>query len=118
MGRYESSDFFDGLKTYHSKENQDIFDTLYLKVDETKISFLEITTRLHRLLNDFKKIDDVQGSFDERFKNLHEEFLQIQREINLPNLRADDFISYTKNLQTQELMLTEIEKTKNLKKTH
>lgn len=36
----------------------------------------------------------MQGSFDERFKNLHEEFLQ--REINLPNLRADDFISYTK----------------------
>lgn len=116
LGRYESGDFFDALKTYHSKENQDIFDTFYLKVDETKSSFLDITTRLHKLLNDFKKIDDAQDSFDERFKNLQEEFLQIQREINLPNLRADDFIAYTKNLQTQELMLTEIEKTKNLKK--
>ena len=116
LGRYESNDFFDTLKTYRSKENQDIFDTLYLQIDETKSSFLEITTRLHKLLNDFKKIDDVQSVFDERFKNLHEDFLKIQRDIDIPNLRADDFISYTKNLQTQELMQIEIEKSKKIKK--
>lgn len=107
---YEEIDFFEKLKQYSSKENSDIFTEIYMVVEQIKNSFVVIKnerTNSNGVGENFKTI--IQ-KFDAREKQLQEEFLEIQRTINMPNLRADDFINYTKELNTQNLMLSEIEK--------
>jgi len=113
---YEENNFFENLKQYKSKENQDIFDSLYKIIDTSKDTFLNISTQLNSLTSSFKDINSLHSSFKEKYKNFNDTFLEIQRDINLPdNLRADDFINYTKTLNSQELMLKEIEKLSHIK---
>jgi predicted ATPase len=121
----EEGKFFDNLKNYRSCENQDIFTELYKIIDVSKQRFLEISNQLKQLLDSFKNINTINISFKDIYKAFNDEFLKIQREINLPNnLRADDFINYTKMLNSQKLMKNEIERLsqrkldseKNLKK--
>lgn len=125
LSSYEDGKFFDNLKNYQSTENQDIFKELYKIIDISKQNFLDISNQLKQLLDSFKNINSVNISFKDKYKAFKDEFLRIQREINLPNnLRADDFINYTKMLNSQKLMKNEIEKSfekklendKNLKK--
>ena len=111
LSSYEDGKFFDNLKNYQSTENQDIFKELYKIIDISKQNFLDISNQLKQLLDSFKNINAVNTTFKDRYKAFNDEFLKIQREINLPNnLRADDFINYTKMLNSQKLMKNEIEK--------
>jgi chromosome segregation protein len=111
LSSYEDGKFFDNLKNYQSTENQDIFKELYKIIDMSKQNFLDISNQLKQLLDSFKNINAVNTTFKDRYKAFNDEFLKIQREINLPNnLRADDFINYTKMLNSQKLMKNEIEK--------
>ena len=111
LSSYEDGKFFDNLKNYRSCENKDIFQELYKIIDVSKQRFLEISNQLKQLLDSFKNINSVNISFKDKYKAFKDEFLRIQREINLPNnLRADDFINYTKMLNSQKLMKNEIEK--------
>lgn len=116
LSQYERENFFEKLKSYESKENQDTFDKIYKIVDETEKSFIDITVGLHTLIDNFKNIDTIENDFNTKAKELELEFLEIQREINIPNLRADDFMSYTKSLHTQKMMLNELEKSSIIKK--
>lgn len=111
LSSYEDGKFFDNLKNYQSTENQDIFKELYKIIDISKQNFLDISNQLKQLLDSFKNINSVNIYFKDKYKAFKDEFLRIQREINLPNnLRADDFINYTKMLNSQKLMKNEIEK--------
>ncbi len=113
---YEENNFFENLKRYKSKENQDIFNSLYAIIDTSKDTFLNISTQLNTLTDSFKDINSLHSSFVNKYKQFNDTFLEIQRNINLPdNLRADNFINYTKTLNTQNLMLKEIAKLSNLK---
>ena len=116
LENYEKENFFEKLKNYESKENQDTFDKIYKIVDETEKSFVDITVGLHTLINNFKNINDIENDFNTKAKELEVEFLEIQRKINIPNLRADDFMTYTKSLHTQKMMLAELEKSSKIKK--
>jgi len=108
---YEENNFFENLKQYKSKENQDIFDSLYAIIDTSRDTFLNISAQLNTLTSSFKDINSLHSTFKDKYKEFNDTFLEIQRDINLPNnLRADDFINYTKTLNSQELMLKEIEK--------
>jgi predicted ATPase len=113
---YEENNFFENLKKYKSKENQDIFNRLYTIIDTSKDTFLNISTQLNSLTSSFKDINSLHSSFKDKYKKFNDTFLEVQRNINLPdNLRADDFINYTKILNSQELMLKEIEKLSHIK---
>jgi len=116
LANYEQDDFFDKLKTYQSKENEYLFTKLYKIINETEDGFIATTIGLHKLLNNFKKIHDIEKEFNTEAKAQEVKFLEIQREINIPNLRADDFMMYTKSLHTQKMMLTELEKSSTIKK--
>ncbi len=115
LANCEKENFFEKLKSYESKENQDTFDKIYKIVDETEKSFIDITVGLHTLINNFKNINDIENDFNTKAKELEVEFLEIQREINIPNLRADDFMTYTKSLHIQKMMLHELEKSSAIK---
>ena len=113
---YEENNFFENLKQYKSKENQEVFDSLYKIIDTSRDTFLNISTQLNTLTSSFKDINSLHSSFKERYKKFNDTFLEIQRDINLPdNLRADDFVNYTKTLNSQALMLKEIDKLSLLK---
>ena len=90
LSSYEDGKFFDNLKNYQSTENQDIFKELYKIIDISKQNFLDISNQLKQLLDSFKNINSVNISFKDKYKAFKDEFLRIQREINLPNnLRAE-----------------------------
>jgi len=114
--QYENTNFFENIKKYKSKENQDIFDEIYKIVDETKKDFIEMNKAYVALIKRFGKFNDSEKTFLKKAKELEAEFLEIQREINMPNLRADDFMAYTKSLHTQKMMLAELEKSSKIKK--
>jgi len=116
LANYEKENFFEKLKSYESKENQGTFNKIYKIVDETEKSFIDITVGLHTLIDNFKNIKTIENDFNTKAKELEVEFLEIQREINIPNLRADDFITHTKSLHTQKMMLHELEKSSIIKK--
>lgn len=116
LSQYEKDNFFKKLKDYESKENQDTFDKIYKIIDETEKSFIGITAALHALITNFKNINQIEELFNTKAKELEAEFLEIQRKINIPNLRADDFITYTKSLHTQEMILLELKKSSTIKK--
>ncbi|MBN2824116.1 MAG: ATP-binding protein, partial [Campylobacterales bacterium] len=116
LAKYEQEEFFENLKKHESKENYVIFDKLYNIIDTAYKSFLDLEGGLHELLNSFKSIHELEEELSKEYEKLQEEFLQIQREINVPNLRADDFINFTKALNTQNLMMQEINKSFSNKK--
>jgi len=113
---YEDSRFFDNLKQYQSKENRDIFDTIYTTIDNKQNKFNNISNELKILIDSLTDINPIYQDFKDRYNRFKDEFLEIQRDINLPdNLRADDFMNYTKRLNTQSLILKEIEKSSHIK---
>ena len=116
LSQYEKDNFFEKLKSYKSKENRDTFDKIYKIIDETEKSFIDIAVALHVLIDNFKNINTIENDFNTKAKELEEEFLKIQRTINIPNLRADDFMTYTKSLHTQKMVLSELEKFSRIKK--
>jgi DNA repair ATPase RecN len=115
LSLYEKENFFEKLKTYKSQENQDTFDRIYKIINEAEESFIEIIARLHKLINNFKGINDIEELFNAKAKELETKFLEIQRTISIPDLRADDFMIYTKSLHTQKIMLVELEKSSTIK---
>ncbi len=110
LEKYKQEDFFKNLKRHQSKENGLIFDKLYQIIDRAYESFLELEGGVDKLFDSFKSIHELEKELSQEYQKLQEEFLQIQRAINLPNLRADDFITFTKALDTQNLMMYEINK--------
>ena len=113
---HSESRFFDTLKKYQSKENQDIFEKIYQIIDTKKEHFIQIMEELKQFSEGFSDFNPLYQELKERYKNFNDEFLEVQRSITLPdNLRADDFVNYTKKLQTQQLMLKEIEKSLKLR---
>jgi chromosome segregation protein len=58
-------------------------------------------------------LGDIEKQFLIRYEGLKEEFSKIKREINLPNIQADDYMRYTKELENTNFKLTELEKIKN-----
>jgi predicted ATPase len=113
---YEEQNFFKKLKSYESKENQSTFDKIYKIVNDTEKSFIGITASFHTLIDNFKNIDDIENDFNAKAKELEAEFLEIQRDIKMPNLRADDYMNYTKSINMQKMMLVELEKSESIKK--
>ncbi len=111
IGKYTEIPFFENLKKYESKENPEIFIKYFSVINKIETIFSEIEekykdldeqlleTELKSIYNDFLKI----------YEDKEEEFAKIQREINIPDLRPDDFMGYTKELKSQNLILKEFE---------
>jgi len=109
-------DFFDSYKRYVSKENINDVE----KIVQSLIEFEKIFDGLNKVL---AKLIDKRlelGKYDKEFKlkynELKEEFSKIKRNINLPNIQADDYVKYTKELDLTKAQLSELEKLSKKKK--
>lgn len=101
---------FKSFKTYSSKENISDIES----VIQSLIKFEQLFDTLKNILSQFsdknKEIHTIQTGFTEKYDELKEEFSKIKREINLPNIQADDYVKFTKELDLTKFQLSELEK--------
>jgi len=103
-------DSFDSYKSYVSKEN--ISDVG--KIIQSLISFEKIFEGLRevliKLIDKRQELAEFDKKFLSKFNELKEEFSKIKRDINLPNIQADDYVKYTKELDLTRAQLSELDK--------
>ncbi len=114
INKYTEIPFFENLKQYEIKdenENSEIFKKYLTVVDKIKKLFLEIEDNYKNIDENLLKTElkSVYTNFLEIYKNKEEEFAEIQRKINIPNLRPDDFMRYTREVKLQKMILNELE---------
>ncbi|MCF6183818.1 MAG: hypothetical protein L3J56_04170 [Bacteroidales bacterium] len=106
----EYSDGFEKFKTYTSKENVSDLEKVFKSLASFEKIFNDLETISTRLIDKNKELTEIQKGFAVKYNELKEEFSQIKREINLPNIQADDYVKYTKELDLTKAQLSELEK--------
>ena len=106
----EFNDGFEAFKTYVSKENITDLEQVTQSLIAFEKIFDELGDILIRLINKNEELTDKQKKFAAKYNELKEEFSIIKREINLPNIQADDYVKYTKELDLTKAQLSELEK--------
>lgn len=114
VGEYEDS--FQSFKAYSSKENSLDIDKLKQHFLAFESIFLEAKTISSRLFTENLELEKLHKGFNVRYEELKEEFSKIKREINLPNIQADDYVKYTKELDLSKAQLSELDKLSKKKK--
>jgi chromosome segregation protein len=114
VGEYEDS--FQSFKVYSSKENTTDIDKIKQHLIAFERIFLETKTLSSRLVTENLAIEKLHKGFNIKYDELKEEFSKIKREINLPNIQADDYVKYTKELDLTKAQLSELEKLSKKKK--
>ncbi len=114
IDEYENS--FQSFKTYSSKENNANIDKIKQHLIAFEGIFLETKTISSRLVTENLALETMHKSFNVKYEELQEEFSKIKREINLPNIQADDYVKYKKELDLTKAQLLELEKLSKKKK--
>lgn len=112
----EYEDGYQSFKAYSSKENGIDIDKIKQHLVAFEKIFLETKTISSRLVGENLVIEKMNKSFSVKYEELKEEFSKIKREINLPNIQADDYVKYTKELDLTKAQLSELEKLSKKKK--
>ncbi|MEG0693425.1 MAG: hypothetical protein RR444_10135 [Oscillospiraceae bacterium] len=99
-----------------SDPNKDISNVIVQQQDKLKLEL----DKLKSISVESQKSKDafllILTQLKERREALKEEFAQIKREINIPELNPDDFIKINRELETSKLKLAEIEKSEDKRK--
>jgi len=106
-------DSFKSYLGYQSKENSDLFEKAYKSFENFTNLFNQLSTILSQMTKESQNIDDIEKEFLVLYEGLKEEFSKIKREINLPNIQADDYMRYSKELENTNFKLKELEKIKD-----
>lgn len=110
------SSFSDSFKSYsgdQSKENADLFEKGYKSFDSFKNLFSQLTIILSQMKDESANLATIEKQLLGRYEDLKEEFSRIKREINLPNIQADDYVKFTKELENTNFKLKELDKIKD-----
>lgn len=97
--------FFTNALGYKSIHNQDIIGEAEALMSDINKDTEEIFAKLEAICTKTKTFEAIEQKFNLRFESLKEEFAKIQRDINMPSLRADDFVSIEKAIQSEQLKL-------------
>lgn len=109
-------DSFENFKTYKSKENTtDLKDVLEL-FNDFEVVFNELQNSSEKLSNKNQKLANIETKLSADYEKLKDEFAKIKREIDLPNIQADDYLKFTKRLNIIESLLTDLSKMSEKKK--
>ena len=112
----EYEDSFQSFKTYTSKENIADFDLVKQHFKTFETLFSEAKSLSSKLVAENSKLKKMHQDFNVKYEALKDEFSNIKREINLPNIQADDYVKYTKELDLTKAQLSELNKLSNKKK--
>lgn len=111
------NDNFKSYLDYQSKENADLMDNAFKSFESFIKLFNEVSDLLGKMKKESVNLTVIEKQFLTRYDNLKEEFSKIKRDINLPNIQADDYVKFTKDLESTNFKLNELEKIKD-KSTH
>lgn len=106
----DNKDGFNTFLNYKSKFNSEIFDKVHDAISSFKEKFEQIIEIMKKSKDDVANIEKSKFELGEISNNLKEEFSEIKRKINLPQINADDYINITKNVNISEAKLKELEK--------
>ncbi len=112
----EYEDSFQSFKTYSSKENTTDIDAIKQHFEVFENLFREAKSLSSKLVTENSKLLKIHKDFNVKYEALKEEFSKIKRKINLPNIQADDYVKYTKELDLTKAQLSELNKLSNKKK--
>lgn len=112
----EYEDSFQSFKAYSSKENTNDIDSIKQHFEVFETIFREAKSLSSKLGSENSKLQKMHQDFNVKYEALKEEFSKIKREINLPNIQADDYVKYTKELDLTKAQLSELNKLSNKKK--
>ena len=110
-----NAEFEDGFTEFHNyvikeKDNYEDIETILKSLYSFEAIFFELGTIQLKLSEKNIEFIGLSERFYAKFENLKEEFSKIKREINLPNIQADDYVKYTKELDLTKAQLSELEK--------
>lgn len=101
---------FDSFKNYTSKHNQDAINNSISLLERFEVSFYELFSIADKLIAEKKNLDVFEKDFLKSFEELKEEFAQKKRDLDLSDIKADDYVKYNKELDTTRSQLQELEK--------
>jgi hypothetical protein len=110
-------DLFTSQKSYLSKENATLFQSVYQTFDKFEQLFLKLNQTVAELELEKEVLENIKKGFSLQYEQLREEFSQVKREINLPNIEADAYVKLSKDLDLQKAKLIEIEKLNQRRET-
>ncbi len=113
----EYEDSFQSFKSYTSKENTTDIEAIKKHFEVFEKLFREAKSVSSKLGEENIKLQKMHQDFNVKYEALKEEFSKIKREINLPNIQADDYVKYTKELDLTKAQLSELYKLSHKKKT-
>ena len=101
---------FFGRTVAGSDLNQELFRELQEILAELKTQ-LQLLSDIHKQsVQLYGRMQGLTQRLTQKKEGLKEEFARIKREINLPNLNPDNFITLTRQIETAQLKLQEIAK--------
>lgn len=103
-------DLFTNHTTYNSKENSELFVKAFESFNKFQSAFFQLADILKLLEVEKKNLQQVKLVFLQKYELLKEEFSEIKRTINLPNIEADTYVKLSKDLDFQTAKLIEIKK--------
>lgn len=106
----ENQNSFSGHLSYESKENTEAFKQVFESFKKFRLSFLKLVDILKELQGEKENLESLQRKFSENYEELKEEFSEIKRAINLPNIEADTYVKLSKDFDLQNAKLAEIKK--------
>src|SRR3989338_4222165 len=106
-------DTFKSYLGYQSKENSDLIEKAYQSFENFTKLFNQLPLLLSQMKNESTNLTAVEKQFLGKYEDLKEEFSKIKREINLPNIQADDYVKFNKELENTNFKLKELEKIKD-----
>jgi predicted ATPase len=95
---------------YESKENPELFKQVYESITRFQQSFQTLAEILKNLKSEKSNLLKLKKAFSEKYEELREEFSEIKRNINLPNIEADTYVKLSKDFDFQIAKLNEIKK--------
>ena len=110
------SSYHDNFKSYlgyQSKENADLIEKAYQSFENFTKLFNQLLLLLSQMKNESTNLTAIEKQFLSKYEDLKEDFSKIKREINLPNIQADDYVKFNKELENTNFKLKELEKIKD-----
>lgn len=96
--------------TYESKENSELFKQVTESVKRFQKTFQSLSEIIKQMQSEKGTLLSFQKAFTEKYAELKEEFSEIKRTINLPNIEADTYVKLSKDFDLQTAKLNEIKK--------
>lgn len=102
---------------YESKENSEFFKQIFESFSKFQQTFQTLSDIIKKLQTGKGNLQKLKESFSEKYEELKEEFSEIKRNINLPNIEADTYVKLSKDFDLQIAKLNEIKKLDERKAT-